>query len=117
MLADVALRALKSETKAFALIVDAKDENAITFYRRQGFTPFAGRPMSLFLPLGTAKKGPGAENHYVLALLAVPSSFEEGVGAELLRLKVSDAGATIGHFCCLPQPECRAAAERKCLSA
>jgi GNAT superfamily N-acetyltransferase len=57
LLADAALRVLKGDMKAFAVIVDAKDENAVTFYRLQGFRPFASRPMSLFLPLGTAKKG------------------------------------------------------------
>jgi hypothetical protein len=57
MLVDGALRARKSEIKVLAGIVDAKDENAITFCRRQGFTRFASRPMSLLLPLGTAKKG------------------------------------------------------------
>ena len=57
LLADAALRVLKGDMKAFAVIVDAKDENAVTFYRAQGFRPFASRPMSLFLPLGTAKKG------------------------------------------------------------
>jgi GNAT superfamily N-acetyltransferase len=57
LLADAALRVLKGDMKAFAVVVDAKDENAVTFYRLQGFRPFASRPMSLFLPLGTAKKG------------------------------------------------------------
>ncbi|MCI4680400.1 GNAT family N-acetyltransferase [Rhodoblastus acidophilus] len=57
LLADAALRVLKGDTKAFALIVDAKDENALTFYRHQGFRPFASRPLSLFLPIETAKKG------------------------------------------------------------
>ena len=57
LLADAALRVLKGDMKAFAIVVDAKDENAVTFYRLQGFRPFASRPMSLFLPLGTAKKG------------------------------------------------------------
>ncbi len=61
LLADAALRVLKGDTKAFALVVDAKDENALAFYRRQGFTPFANRPLSLFLPLGTAKKGAAEE--------------------------------------------------------
>jgi GNAT superfamily N-acetyltransferase len=61
LLADAALRVLEGDMKAFALIVDAKDENAGAFYRRQGFTPFASRPLSLFLPLGTAKKGAAAE--------------------------------------------------------
>ena len=57
LLADSAKRVLAGDTKAFALIVDAKDENAAAFYRLQGFRPFASRPMSLFLPLATAKKG------------------------------------------------------------
>ena len=56
LLADAALRVLKSDTKAFALIVEAKNESAVAFYRFQGFRPFASRPMSLFLPLATAKK-------------------------------------------------------------
>lgn len=57
LLADAALRILKGDMRAFAIIVDAKDENAVTFYRAQGFRSFASRPMSLFLPLDTAKKG------------------------------------------------------------
>ena len=62
LLADAALRVLKGDTKAFALIVEAKDENAVAFYRLQGFCPFASRPLSLFLLLGTAKKGTADEN-------------------------------------------------------
>jgi GNAT superfamily N-acetyltransferase len=54
LLADAALRVLKGDTKAFALVVDAKDENAVAFYRRHGFAPFVSRPLSLFLPLATA---------------------------------------------------------------
>lgn len=57
LLADAALRVLKSDVKAFALIVEAKDENAAAFYRHHGFRPFESRPLSLFLPLATAKKG------------------------------------------------------------
>lgn len=56
LLADAMLRALKADTKAFALIVQAKDENAAAFYRLEGFRPFANRPMSLFLPLATAQR-------------------------------------------------------------
>ena len=57
LLADAALRVIKGDVKAFALIVDAKDENAIAFYQHHGFQAFASRPHSLFLPLGTVKKG------------------------------------------------------------
>jgi ribosomal protein S18 acetylase RimI-like enzyme len=56
LLADAALRVLRGDTKAFALIVDAIDDNAVAFYRLQGFRSFASRPMSLFLSLGTAQK-------------------------------------------------------------
>jgi GNAT superfamily N-acetyltransferase len=56
LLADAALRVIKGDIKAFALIVDAKDEGAVAFYKRQGFMPFASRPLSLFLSLATVKK-------------------------------------------------------------
>ncbi|MER8590204.1 MULTISPECIES: GNAT family N-acetyltransferase [unclassified Mesorhizobium] len=41
---------------AFALIVDAKDDQAVAYYRRHGFTSFQSRPLSLFLPIATALK-------------------------------------------------------------
>jgi GNAT superfamily N-acetyltransferase len=59
LLADAALRVLRSDTKAFALIVDAKDDDAVAFYLRQGFRAFASRPMSLYLPVATARKAAG----------------------------------------------------------
>ncbi len=52
-----AQRVIAGDVKAFALIVDAKDEKAVAFYQRHGFQAFASRPHSLFLPLGTVKKG------------------------------------------------------------
>jgi GNAT superfamily N-acetyltransferase len=57
LLADAALRALKGDVKAFALIVEAKDANAVGFYRHHGFQPFIGRAEALFLPLATLRKG------------------------------------------------------------
>ena len=57
LLADAALRVLDGDVKAFALVVEAKDENAVAFYRLHGFRSFTSRPLSLFLALGTAKKG------------------------------------------------------------
>jgi ribosomal protein S18 acetylase RimI-like enzyme len=47
----------RGSSSAFALIVEAKDENAVAFYQHHGFRRFASKPASLFLPLGTAKKG------------------------------------------------------------
>lgn len=46
------------EAAVFAVIVDAKDDDALRFYQRFGFTPFASRPMSLFMPVATALKLP-----------------------------------------------------------
>ena len=57
LVADAALRVLRGDTKAFALIVDAKDDGALAFYRHLGFMPLASRPMSLFLTIATALKG------------------------------------------------------------
>jgi len=54
MLAGAALRVLKSDTKALALVVDAKDDNAVAFYEHHGFQRFASKPRSLFLPLYSA---------------------------------------------------------------
>jgi hypothetical protein len=38
------------------VIVDAKDDNAVTFYRRYGFIPFADQVNRLFLPMGTIEQ-------------------------------------------------------------
>lgn len=61
LLADAALRVLKGDVKALAVIVDAKNEDAAAFYRHQGFQPLLSRPASLFLPLGTIRKAAKAE--------------------------------------------------------
>ena len=53
LLADAALRALRSEVRAFAVLVDAKDDEAAAFYARMGFRPLPPRPLTLFLPLST----------------------------------------------------------------
>ncbi len=42
----------KKQVAAYALIVDAKDDDAAVFYRHYGFVPCAGSPMMLYLPLG-----------------------------------------------------------------
>ena len=55
LLADALMRSLRSEIASFAVIVDAKDDAAQTFYRREGFTSFADQPMKLFLPMSVAR--------------------------------------------------------------
>jgi GNAT superfamily N-acetyltransferase len=41
------------QVASVAVIVDAKDDNALTFYRRYEFIPFADEPNRLFLPMAT----------------------------------------------------------------
>jgi len=54
LLADALERAARSEIASYALVVDAKDEEAAGFYRHHGFMAFPGTPLTLFLPLATA---------------------------------------------------------------
>jgi hypothetical protein len=42
----------RSLVGVYALLVDAKDEKAKSFYERYGFDPCVDAPMSLYLPLG-----------------------------------------------------------------
>lgn len=39
-----------------ALIVDAKDDAAVAFYRKYGFIPFTGEGRRLFLPIATIRQ-------------------------------------------------------------
>ena len=54
LLADALTRIVRSEIAAYALVVDAKDEEAASFYRHHGFLQLATKPLTLFLPLATA---------------------------------------------------------------
>lgn len=56
LLFDALERACRSEAAVFAVVVDAKDEQAAAFYQHHGFQRFASRPQSLFLPVATAMK-------------------------------------------------------------
>lgn len=55
LLADALARAAGSEIAAFALMVDAKDEAAVAFYRHHGFIALPDSPRTLFLPLATVQ--------------------------------------------------------------
>lgn len=48
------LLGLAREMAIFAVLVDAKDDNAAAFYSRYDFQPFPSEPLRLFLPLATA---------------------------------------------------------------
>ncbi|MBK1733353.1 GNAT family N-acetyltransferase [Thiococcus pfennigii] len=53
MLVDAARRVIESDIAAFALIVDAKDAQAVAFYEHHGFLRLAveGEARTLFIPL------------------------------------------------------------------
>jgi GNAT superfamily N-acetyltransferase len=51
LILDAIERTARAETGIYALIVDAKDDEAVQFYTHVGFRRFASRPMSLFLPV------------------------------------------------------------------
>jgi ribosomal protein S18 acetylase RimI-like enzyme len=56
LLADAVRRILGAgrSVAVFAIVVDAKDERAVAFYRRFGFQPFPSRPNRLFLLASSA---------------------------------------------------------------
>lgn len=56
LLADAAAKALSEPAAAFALLVDAKNDDAVAFYEHHGFQRFASQRRMLFLPLATAAK-------------------------------------------------------------
>lgn len=56
LLADALRRAAAAEIAAYALIVDAKDEEAARFYHHHGFMALPEQPLFLFLPLATVKQ-------------------------------------------------------------
>jgi ribosomal protein S18 acetylase RimI-like enzyme len=51
LLWDAVERARRSEVAVYALVVDAKDEQAKSFYLHHGFVPFGDAPGTLILPL------------------------------------------------------------------
>jgi GNAT superfamily N-acetyltransferase len=56
LLGDALHRAARSEIASFAVIVDAKDENARRFYERESFLPFPDQPMKLFRPMADIRR-------------------------------------------------------------
>jgi ribosomal protein S18 acetylase RimI-like enzyme len=48
---DAVMRAMRSEIAVLGLVVDAKDEQAVAFYRHHGLVVFGSQPRQLVLPL------------------------------------------------------------------
>ena len=57
LLANAALRAIRSEVAVFALAVDPKNEAAEAFYLHHGFIPYGTGVRQLMLPLASFGKG------------------------------------------------------------
>lgn len=55
LLADALDRAIRSDNAAYALLVDAKDESAVAFYRHHGLIALPNQVETLFLPLASAR--------------------------------------------------------------
>lgn len=51
LLLDGATRAAGSDVAVFAIVVDAKDEDAAAFYRHHGFVAYGSAPLKLIAPL------------------------------------------------------------------
>jgi GNAT superfamily N-acetyltransferase len=56
LLADAVRRVIGTARSlaVFAIVVEATDEKAATFYRDFGFAPFPSRPLRLFMPASEA---------------------------------------------------------------
>ena len=59
LIMDAVVRAARSDTAIFALIVDPKDDRAAAFYEHMQFRRFSSRPQTLYLPIATALKALG----------------------------------------------------------
>ena len=56
LLLDALNRAYQAEIAAFAVLVEAKNDQAIKFYKSYGFIQFIDNPNKLFLPMNTIAK-------------------------------------------------------------
>jgi ribosomal protein S18 acetylase RimI-like enzyme len=56
LLIDATRRTLQAAPAVYALVVDAKNDQAVAFYQRYLFRPMVDQPRTLFLPLATAQK-------------------------------------------------------------
>ncbi len=74
LLMDAMCRALEAsgEVASVAVVVDAKDENAVAFYRRYEFIPFADAANRLFFPMRT------------IAQLFCPGGYSETVNVDII---------------------------------
>jgi ribosomal protein S18 acetylase RimI-like enzyme len=51
LLADALTRVFQADVAAYAMVVDAKHQEAVLFYEKHGFKKFSSHPLSLWLPM------------------------------------------------------------------
>ena len=51
LLADALTRVFQADVAAYAMVVDAKHQEAAQFYEKHGFKQFSSHPLSLWLPM------------------------------------------------------------------
>lgn len=56
LLLNAVTRAIRSDIAAYAVVVEAKNEQAAAFYRHHGFMPLVGERFRLFFPLGATAR-------------------------------------------------------------
>jgi ribosomal protein S18 acetylase RimI-like enzyme len=56
LIVDAVARSMRAEPAIFALVVDAKNDAALRFYRHLGFRDFLSQPMRLFIPITEAAR-------------------------------------------------------------
>jgi GNAT superfamily N-acetyltransferase len=56
LLMNAAHRTLNADAAAYTLLVDAKNDRAVAFYRHHGFRALTSQPRTLFLPLAVVQK-------------------------------------------------------------
>jgi len=55
LLMDALFKCLNNEIPVIAVIVDAKDKEAVSFYKKYGFIEFPEKPLKLFIPIKVIK--------------------------------------------------------------
>ena len=64
LLMNAAHRIMQADAAAFTLLVDAKNDQAVAFYKHYGFYTLSSQPRTLFLPLAVIEKiFPGKLSH------------------------------------------------------
>ncbi|MCX7262760.1 MAG: GNAT family N-acetyltransferase [Burkholderiales bacterium] len=51
LLADALVRVYQADVASYAMVVDAKHEEAVRFYAKHGFIQFSSKALSLWLPM------------------------------------------------------------------